>query len=49
MKRLLIIGGILVAILIAVVVIVKGSGNSTTKVSTETVLRRNIRSSIRER
>jgi HlyD family secretion protein len=42
MKRLLIIGGILVAILIAVVVIVKGSGNSTTKVSTETVLRRNI-------
>lgn len=42
MKRLLIIGGILVAILIAVVVIVKGSGHSTTKVSTETVLRRNI-------
>ncbi len=42
MKRLLIIGGILVAILIAVVVIVKGSGHSTTKVSTETVMRRNI-------
>lgn len=42
MKRLLIIGGILVAILIAVVVIVKGSGHSTTKVSTETVIRRNI-------
>lgn len=42
MKRLLIIGGILVAILIAVVVIVKGSGHSTTKVSTEKVTRRNI-------
>lgn len=42
MKRLLIIGGILVAILIAVVVMVKGSGHSTTKVSTEKVMRRNI-------
>jgi HlyD family secretion protein len=42
MKRLLIIGGVLVAILIAVVVIIKGSGHSTTKVSTEKVTRRNI-------
>lgn len=42
MKRLLIIGGILLVILIAVVVAVKGSGHSETKVATERALRRNV-------
>jgi HlyD family secretion protein len=42
MKRLLIIGGILVIVLIAVVVLVKGSGHTTTKIATETAMRRNI-------
>jgi HlyD family secretion protein len=42
MKRLLIIGGILVVVLIAVVVLVKGSGHTTTKIATETAMRRNI-------
>ena len=42
MKRLLIIGGILVAILIAVVVYTKGSGHETTRVATEKTALRDI-------